>query len=184
MKLYTRTGDKGQTRIVGNQVVSKGDLRVEAYGTIDELNSLVGVVASRSDIKPEVKEELQLIQQYLFDCGTDTASPHDLAKYRTTSAYTTWLEERTDYYTPLAPELTEFILPGGTETASLVQYTRTVTRRAERLIVRFQNETENNPQVLIFLNRLSDYFFALARYLNHEAGVKEPPYERSGRVFR
>ncbi|MDE1547610.1 cob(I)yrinic acid a,c-diamide adenosyltransferase [Jeotgalibaca caeni] len=184
MQLYTRTGDKGKTRIIGNSVVSKSDVRVEAYGTIDELNSLIGIVASLSSVSNELTEELQLIQQYLFDCGTDTSMPHDESKYRTKATYITWLEKRIDYYSDLPPKIQSFILPGGSYAASQVHFARTVARRAERRVVAFQETTESNIYVLQFLNRLSDYLFALARVLNFEEKHEETFYERSGKVFR
>lgn len=184
MQIYTRTGDKGKTRIIGNSVVSKSDVRVEAYGTIDELNSLIGIIASLPAIKPELTEELKLIQQYLFDCGTDTSMPHDPTKYRTKAEFITWLEGRIDHYSEIPNPIESFILPGGSHPASVIHFARTVARRAERCVVRFQEETESNILVLQFLNRLSDYLFALARVVNHEAGHDETFYERSGKVFR
>lgn len=184
MKLYTRTGDKGQTRIIGNKVVLKSDIRVEAYGTIDELNSLIGLIASQSVLDTTIKEELYQIQQYLFDCGTDTSMPHDLQAYRTKPEYTLWIEERIDAISDIPEKIVSFILPGGHEVASQIHFARTVARRAERRVVAFQNEEESNINVLKFINRLSDYLFALARLVNHQQKHEETFYERSGKVFR
>lgn len=184
MKIYTRTGDKGQTRIIGNEIVQKDDVRVEAYGTIDELNAIVGMVIANESIANDLKVELKEIQQYLFDCGTDTASPDDESRYRTKQEYIDWLENRIDAYTDLTPKIESFILPGGNQEASLLHFARTVTRRAERRVITFQNQDASNPLVLKFLNRLSDYFFALARLVNHQAGNEESFYKRSGKVFR
>ncbi|MBG9980121.1 cob(I)yrinic acid a,c-diamide adenosyltransferase [Facklamia sp. DSM 111018] len=184
MQVYTRTGDKGQTRIIGMDVVPKDHIRVEAYGTIDELNSLVGVIISYPNIEQTVKEELQEIQQLLFDCGTDTATPHGYMDYRTKKEAIDWLEERIDAYSDIPAKIESFILPGGILEASMLHYARTVCRRAERCVVSFQNETESNPNVLKFLNRLSDYLFVVARLVNHQMDHQETFYERSGKVFR
>lgn len=184
MKIYTRTGDKGQTRIIGNKVVQKDDARVEAYGTIDELNSIVGMIIATEGMSEEIKDELKEIQQYLFDCGTDIASPYDQSKHRTKEEFIQWLENRIDIYTNIPPKIESFILPGGSPAAGLIHFARTVARRAERRVVTFQNLTESNKLVLTFLNRLSDYFFVLARLVNFQSGNLDSFYERSGKVFR
>lgn len=183
MKLYTKAGDKGMTQIIGPEPVSKGNIRVDAYGTIDELNSIMGMIGSKLTDNPERLQEIQQIQNYLFDCGTDTSAAMGF-EFRTQESFVEFLEERIDEYTDAVPPIKEFILPGGTELASLIQFARTVCRRAERLVVAFQSEEENNPVVLKFMNRLSDYLFILGRLVNHEANVKEPTYIRSGQVFR
>ena len=126
-----------------------------------------------------------LIQQYLFDCGNDLATPekHEKYPYRTNADLVTWLESRIDEYAPIPPTVESFILPGGTQLAAQLHFARTVTRRAERRIVSLQQEQTINQHVLKFINRLSDYFFALARVANTQAGVEDVLYERSGRVF-
>lgn len=183
MKLYTKAGDKGMTQIIGKNTVSKADIRIEAYGTIDELNSLMGLIVSLMEDQPKRVKEIQLIQNYLFDCGTDTAAETGF-EYRTQASFVEFLENRINEYSEIPPAITQFILPGGTYLASLIQVARTVCRRAERRVVAFQNEEANNPQVLKFLNRLSDYLFILGRVVNHEAQQAEPFYDRSGHVFR
>lgn len=183
MQIYTRTGDKGYTRIVGGIQLAKDEARVVAYGTVDELNSIVGIIASLDETKPQLRTELMQIQQYLFDCGNDLATPHGKNPYRVTKELTLWLESRIDAYADIPPVVESFILPGGTTLASTLHFARTVARRAEREIVTFQWTNDMNDEVLKFVNRLSDYFFAIARVVNTQANVKDVLYERSGRVF-
>lgn len=186
MQIYTRTGDKGQTRIIGNEVIAKDHSRVEAYGTIDELNSYLGVIMASSQLAADLKEELYQIQQLLFDCGTDIATPAGYMEPRTPDAAVKWLEDRIDQYTNIPPKIESFILPGGNLEASQLHFARTICRRAERRVVTFMSESDSNANqsVLIFLNRLSDYLFVLARLVNHQMGSPETFYERSGKVFR
>lgn len=200
MQLYTRIGDKGQTKINGNYTVNKDSMRVEAYGTVDELNSLVGLAASSEEAWPALKEELQQIQQFLFDCGNDLATSNTKKyPYRMDLEPTKWLENIIDGYADEPKPLESFILPGGTRLASELHVCRTVTRRAERSIVAFNHyleeskenntyetkreESEANPSVQMFINRLSDYFFAVARVANHRSEVEDVLYDRSGKVF-
>lgn len=200
MQIYTRVGDKGQTKINGNYTVYKDSARVEAYGTIDELNSFVGLAASLKEAWPELTAELQQIQQFLFDCGNDLATSNtDKYPYRMDLEPTKWLEGIIDDYAAEPKPLESFILPGGTPLASNLHVCRTVTRRAERAVVSFhqylenskatetfdtgRQEAEANPHVLMFINRLSDYFFAIARVANHRAEVEDVLYDRSGKVF-
>lgn len=200
MQLYTRVGDKGQTKINGNYTVSKDSARVEAYGTVDELNSLVGLAASSSEAWPELVAELQQIQQFLFDSGNDLATSNTgKYPYRMDAEPTKWLESIIDGYADEPQPLESFILPGGSRLASELHVCRTVTRRAERTIVAFhqqhekskeegkfetnRKEADPNPYVQMFINRLSDYFFAVARVANHRSEVEDVLYERSGKVF-
>jgi cob(I)alamin adenosyltransferase len=200
MQIYTRIGDKGQTKINGNYTVNKDSKRVEAYGTIDELNSFVGIAASSEEAWPELKKELQQIQHFLFDCGNDLATSNtEKYPYRMTIEATKWLESLIDDYAEEPKALESFILPGGTGLASKLHACRTITRRAERTIVAFNHylevskeedsyetkrkEAEANPYVQMFVNRLSDYFFAVARVVNHRADVEDVTYERGGKVF-
>lgn len=184
MKLYTRTGDKGQTRLIGNRIVKKDDHLVEAYGTIDELNSYVGILLAGQALPDQIRQDLSNIQQLLFDCGTDIANADAKIPYRTTTAAVKWLEERIDSIEATLPPIESFILPGGTLAASQLQFARTIARRAERRWVSALPQANQNPEVLKFLNRLSDYFFASGRYLNYLNQVEEPTYIRSGKVFR
>lgn len=200
MQIYTRVGDKGQTKINGNYTVSKDSARVDAYGTVDELNSFVGLAASSPEAWPGLIEELHQIQQFLFDCGNDLATSNTKKyPYRMDQAPVDWLESLIDVYAVEPKPLESFILPGGTRLASELHVCRTITRRAERVIVKFNHylkesadnqsydtkrtESAENPHVQKFINRLSDYFFAVARVANHRFDKEDVLYERSGTVF-
>ncbi|MFC0271556.1 cob(I)yrinic acid a,c-diamide adenosyltransferase [Metabacillus herbersteinensis] len=185
MNLYTRTGDQGKTSIIGGRV-DKDDLRVEAYGTIDEANSFVGqAMTLLADAKfKDIYNELEKIQHELFDCGGDLAMATEKYPYKTTLDMVDFLEGRIDAYVKEAPELERFILPGGSPASAVIHLARTVTRRAERCTVTLQKQVEINTAVLKYLNRLSDYFFAIARVINFRLGVSDVEYERSALVFK
>lgn len=185
MKIYTKTGDKGMTKLVGNSTVAKDSDRVESYGTIDELNSWVGYIISQlPQENQEIKEELEALQHLLFDAGTDLSTPIEAQRpFKLQKESVHWLEQRIDFYTAQSPDIDRFILPGGTPAASMVHVARTIARRAERIIVRLNWTAKINEEVLIFTNRLSDYFYALARYLNVQAQRPDVFYERSKKVF-
>lgn len=185
MKIYTKTGDKGMTKLVGNSTVAKDSDRVESYGTIDELNSWVGYIISQLPQENQgIKEELEALQHLLFDAGTDLSTPIEAQRpFKLQKESVHWLEQRIDFYTAQSPDIDRFILPGGTSAASMVHVARTIARRAERIIVRLNWTAKINEEVLIFTNRLSDYFYALARYLNVQAQRPDVFYERSEKVF-
>ena len=185
MKIYTKTGDKGMTKLVGSSIVDKDSDRVESYGTIDELNSWVGYIISQlPQENQEIKEELEALQHLLFDAGTDLSTPIEAQRpFKLQKESVHWLEQRIDFYTAQSPDIDRFILPGGTPAASMVHVARTIARRAERIIVRLNWTAKINEEVLIFTNRLSDYFYALARYLNVQAQRPDVFYERSEKVF-
>lgn len=184
MQIYTKRGDNGNTNLIGGRTISKDSIRVESYGTLDELNSLVGVIISQmSDEDLTLKEELKEIQLHLFDCGTDLATLEGTREYIITKEAVEWLENRIDTYSEEPPAIEKFVLPGGHPVASFIHLARTVTRRAERVIVSLNKDEHINRAVLIFINRLSDYFFALARVVNSRKGITEPFYERGGDVF-
>lgn len=186
MKLYTKTGDKGKTSIIGGRV-DKDHARVEAYGTIDELNSLIGkAVTELEDTKfDDIREELLEIQHQLFDAGGDLANVMKERVYKLEASYVEDLEARIDAYSNEAPELTKFILPGGSPAAATLHIARTVTRRAERQTVTLQKEIEDVPEVVQrYLNRLSDYLFAVARVVNFRLGIQDIHYSRGANVFR
>ena len=185
MKIYTKTGDKGMTKLVGSSTVAKDSDRVESYGTIDELNSWVGYIISQlPQENQEIKEELEALQHLLFDAGTDLSTPIEAQRpFKLQKQSVHWLEQRIDFYTAQSPDIDRFILPGGTPAASMVHVARTIARRAERIIVRLNWTAKINEGVLIFTNRLSDYFYALARYLNVQAQRPDVFYERSEKVF-
>lgn len=186
MAVYTRTGDKGMTKLVGGTRVKKYHPRVEAYGTTDELCSSLGhAISLLDDEHLKLKPELIDVQQLIFDCSRDLAVPKEGTRpYKVTKESYKWLEERIDAYWSECPKIDKFILPGGTPFASCIQMVRTIARRAERLVVYLMDQNEEvNPDVLVALNRLSDYFFVLARYVNVQAGEIEVDYENSPKVF-
>ncbi|SDH09139.1 ATP:cob(I)alamin adenosyltransferase [Alteribacillus persepolensis] len=185
MRLYTRSGDKGKTSIIGGRR-DKDHIRVEAYGTCDELNAFVAKAAAGLDesIFSDIQPELIKIQHELFDCGSDLANVKSDAAYKVNAEMITFLEERIDVYIKEAPELERFILPGGSKEAADLHICRTITRRAERTTAALMKEEEINNEVFKYLNRLSDYFFAAARVANHRLHVKDVEYERSAIVFR
>lgn len=170
MKIYTKTGDKGETGLFGGERVSKDSLRISAYGTIDELNSFIGYAIS--EIKDEgIRNNLIKIQNYLFTIGSDLATPDTeknkkLNIHRTPESYYKEIEEMIDYYDSQLEELRNFILPGGSKGAALIHICRTVCRRAEREVVALKKTVTIGDNIIIFLNRLSDLFFVLSRFEN------------------
>lgn len=185
MKLYTKTGDEGKTSLVGGRV-DKDHARVEAYGTIDEVNSFLGQAMTllKDEVFFDLYKELEKVQHELFDCGGDLAVVNNKIPYKVTEAMITFLEERIDAYILEAPPLERFILPGGSPASSAIHIVRAITRRAEREIVSLKKVDAINENVLKYVNRLSDYLFAVARVINVRLGVKDVEYERSAIVFR
>lgn len=183
MQLYTKTGDKGLTKLVGGQSVAKDAERVNAYGTIDELNSWIGYTISKMGQDDELKGELLQLQHYLFDCGSDLSTPKGVYPFKVDQTLIDWIENRIDTYADIPPALETFILPGGDEIASMIHVARTIARRAERHIVGAMWSTEINNEVLVFVNRLSDYFFALARVINYKQSQPDIAYKRGAKVF-
>lgn len=186
MRLYTRTGDKGKTSIIGGRV-EKDDIRVEAYGTVDEVNCFVGqaVTQLNPEIFADVLEDLEKIQHELFDCGGDLANVTKSRELKLTKESVDYLEKKIDELIVEAPKLERFILPGGAPAAASIHLARTVTRRAERLVVSLlKADPDVSETALQFLNRLSDYFFALARVINFRLNLQDVEYIRSAKVFR
>ena len=183
MQLYTKTGDKGLTKLVGGQSVAKDAERVNAYGTIYELNSWIGYTICKIDGQEDLKAELLQLQHYLFDCGSDLSTPKGVYPFKVDQTLVDWIENRIDTYADIPPALETFILPGGDEIASMIHIARTIARRAERHIVGAMWTTEINNNVLVFVNRLSDYFFALARVINYKQSQPDVAYERGAKVF-
>lgn len=185
MRLYTRTGDEGKTSLVGGRV-DKDDLRVNAYGTVDEVNCFVGQAMTllKDENFKDIYSELEKIQHELFDCGSDLATINEKRPYKVTEDLVSFLEEQIDKYINEAPPLERFILPGGSPQAAVIHIARTTTRRAERNVVSLIKQEPINKVVLKYLNRLSDYFFAIARVVNARLAVSDVEYERSAHVFR
>lgn len=188
MKLYTGRGDYGNTNLIGGGTVKKTDLRVEAYGSVDELNAHVGLLASLINeewtvSRSYIKASLNLIQHNLFDIGSILADKGSKLGMQLERAEIDNIEKEIDELTEKVSEIKYFILPGGAKQASQAHVARTVTRRVERTVLAL-NEKEAVPDnVLVYLNRLSDYFFVLARYLNKLAEREEVFYTKTGEVF-
>jgi cob(I)alamin adenosyltransferase len=177
MKIYTKTGDKGETGLFGGERVFKNSLRIEAYGTIDELNAFIGLAIIEVSDK-SVKDLLQKIQNWLFSIGADLATPDNektkkLNVFRTAEEYYLHIEKEIDKYESELDELRKFILPGGTKGAALLHICRTITRRAERMVVALNSTVKIGNNITIFLNRLSDLFFVLARFDNAVTGTPD-----------
>jgi cob(I)alamin adenosyltransferase len=170
-RIYTRTGDNGTTGLVRGPRRRKYDLRVQCYGTIDEANSFVGMARLSTTAMPKLDRLLARVQNDLFDVGSDLATPgvdpEGTQSLRATMAQVEWLEEQIDYHNAELQPLTSFVLPGGTPLAVALHLARTVTRRAERLVVELMaSEPDVNNAALIYLNRLSDLLFVMARVAN------------------
>ncbi len=175
MKIYTKTGDEGLTSLIGGTRVPKYDLRIESYGTVDELNSYIGLIRDH-DIDADQKDTLKEIQDRLFTIGAALASDPEKSKMKIPDLHLsdiTFLESQIDEMNLVLPELKHFILPGGSPVVSICHVSRCVCRRAERIIVHLKEESFVDEKVIIYLNRLSDYLFVLARKLCHDSNISE-----------
>jgi cob(I)alamin adenosyltransferase len=178
-KIYTKTGDKGQTSLIGGKRVPKFHDRIEAYGTLDELKSFIGHLYDLTEHK-DVQSSLKTIMELLFISETmlardpDSPSPRPLPSL--SGHDVEMLEKSIDQMNEVLPELRSFILPAGHETASLAHICRTICRRAERLVIKLATDTEVDEILIRFLNRLSDYLFVLARYLAFINGTGDLPW--------
>ncbi len=173
MSVYTRFGDKGKTSLYGGKTVSKGSLRIDAYGSLDELNSAIGVVLTEIQ-NPDIKKELLLIQNDLFAIGASLATSLEnkkLEEYLRKRVKD--FEKQIDSLSEKLPELMNFILPGGGKGGSLLHLTRTVCRRSERRVVELSEKESVSKETLIYINRLSDLLFTLARFINYKDKKKE-----------
>jgi cob(I)alamin adenosyltransferase len=182
VKIYTKTGDGGETALFGGPRVKKSDHRVEAYGEVDELNAAVGAVRAIVE-DPGLERQLASVQAELFALGAELATPHE-AKARSAlppvdPAWARRLEAAIDAWDAELPPLTSFILPAGTRTATALHLARCVCRRAERRVVALAAEAEVAPEALVYLNRLSDFLFVAARLANHRASRAETPWKPS-----
>lgn len=170
MKIYTKTGDKGETGLFGGERVTKDSLRISAYGTIDELNAFIGYTITEIN-DASIKQNLLTIQNYLFTVGSDLATPdtqknEKLNAQRTPDSFYKEIEKMIDHYDAQLNELRNFILPGGSKSSALLHICRTVCRRSEREVVALKKTVTIGDNILIFLNRLSDLFFVLSRFEN------------------
>jgi cob(I)alamin adenosyltransferase len=175
MKIYTKTGDKGLTSLIGGTRVVKYHLRIESYGTVDELNSYIGLIRDQ-DITVHDKEILKQIQDRLFTIGSSLAADPERSKMIIPDLHmedVDLLEQEMDTMNELLPELRHFILPGGSNAISFCHIARCICRRAERITVQLADESTVDEKVNIYLNRLSDYLFTLARKIGNEQHVPE-----------
>ena len=193
MKIYTKTGDKGTTALFGGTRVPKHHMRIDSYGTVDELNSYIGLIRDQ-DIDQHHQKTLIIIQDRLFTIGSILATDPEKAILKSGKARLTipkisaediqLLEDEMDAMNESLPEVTHFVLPGGHQTVSFCHITRTVCRRAERLASALNEAEPFLPEALMYLNRLSDYLFVLARRLSHDLKAEEvkwiPRKESSG----
>jgi cob(I)alamin adenosyltransferase len=178
MKIYTRTGDAGTTALMGGERVAKNHTRIEAYGTVDETNSCLGLARAHLSGQPgaaHLDALLDQVQHELFVLGADLATAPEARPLvpRVSRDDVAWLEQQIDALDAALPALKHFILPGGTAAAAALHLARTVCRRAERLTVELSKREPLNEQGLIYLNRLSDFLFVAARWVNRQAGVEE-----------
>jgi cob(I)alamin adenosyltransferase len=182
MKIYTKTGDKGYTSLIGGTRVPKSDLRIESYGTVDELNSYIGLIADQN-VSLHIKSVLKEVQDRLFTIGSSLATDPEKVLDKNGKkgiqipdlhpSDTELLEKEMDSMNEMLPELRHFILPGGNTTVSFCHIARCVCRRAERLTVHLGRDSYVDNQVSIYLNRLSDYLFVLARKLCFDNNIVE-----------
>ncbi|MBL4723877.1 MAG: cob(I)yrinic acid a,c-diamide adenosyltransferase [Lutibacter sp.] len=182
MKIYTKTGDKGKTSLFGGSRVPKYDLRIEAYGTVDELNSYIGLIGDQK-IDTHTLKVLRKIQHELFTLGSMLATPHEkkilksgkerLNIPKIDDSIIENLEKEMDKMNETIPPMTHFVLPGGHTTVSYCHIARCICRRAERVSTQLSDESTIEPQILVYLNRLSDYLFVLARKLTFDNNAQE-----------
>jgi len=175
MKIYTKTGDTGITSLIGGSRVAKYHIRIESYGTVDELNSYIGMIADQN-ISEHDKGVLNHIQDRLFTIGSSLASEPEKSKMVIPDLKNEdieLLEKEMDQMNEILPELRHFILPGGNSAISFCHIARCVCRRAERITVHLASESSVEEKVIIYLNRLSDYLFTLSRKIAHENSIPE-----------
>ena len=177
MKIYTKNGDRGKTSLIGGKIVSKHDIRVESYGSIDELNSFLGLVRDYSKEK-EINEILFKIQSKLFAIGSilahvEIVKTNSSTKLNINPDDTSYLESQIDKFEKELPKLEKFIIPGGSKLVSFCHVSRAICRRAERKITKLSKHSEVDKNILTYLNRLSDFLFILARYFSKILDIPE-----------
>jgi cob(I)alamin adenosyltransferase len=178
MKIYTKTGDKGETSLIGGTRIPKFALRIEAYGTIDELNSYTGLIRDQN-IEQAYIDVLLEIQDRLFTIGSNLAADPIKSKMKLPTISTTdiqFLEKQIDEMDETLPPMRSFVLPGGHTTVSFCHLARCICRRAERKIIELSTEETVQPEIIAYVNRLSDYFFMLSRKLSQELNAIETPW--------
>ncbi len=180
-RIYTKTGDKGQTSLVGGSRVSKTDVRLLSYGTVDELNSVIGLVRAHLGELSDFDSRLQNVQNNLFNLGSHLACDDAAMRSKLpglSADALSLLEGDMDSWESELQPLKQFILPGGTVAAAFAHQARTVCRRAEREILVLHSSSPVESDILIYMNRLSDWLFLLARKLNHALGVADVPWSK------
>jgi cob(I)alamin adenosyltransferase len=178
MKIYTKTGDKGNTSLFGGKRTSKDSLRIEAYGTVDELNSALGIARALNP-KLDLDEIIGRLQNDLFVLGADLATPMGTkASYvqRIQNEHVAELEHTIDRLDTRLQPLSTFVVPGGSQLASQLHLARTICRRAERFVVKLARKEKTGPFCVVYLNRLSDLLFVMARFANYSDGRQETPW--------
>lgn len=181
MRIYTRTGDDGNTGLYGGVRVHKDDVRIEAYGTVDELNATLGLVRSAEDIPDDIAQFLEMTQNELFSVGAELATPNPIEHGTcfVTEQTVQQLEQTIDKYDAELTPLKQFVLPAGTFTAASLHLARCVCRRAERRVVTLiSTDKQVSPQIVEYLNRLGDLLFVLARVANARQSVADCPWSR------
>jgi cob(I)alamin adenosyltransferase len=187
--IYTRKGDKGETGLLSGERVGKDNPRVEAYGTVDELITVLGIAKSHLDISSDpIAKHIHYIQQILFYVAAELATNPDgvdatdsiMSLRRASTDDVAQLEHIADELTEKLPPLTNFVIPGGTPSAAFLHQARTVCRRAERRVITFSKTEAMNPELIRYLNRLSDLLFVMARYVNQEMGEGDYIISREG----
>src|SRR3989344_767510 len=181
VKIYTKSGDRGKTSLFGGQKAEKSDLRIEAYGNVDELNSLIGTILA-GDLLQEISKKMTRIQNELFVLGSDLATPLSVKIKipRVSKTFITRLEKEIDAWQKNLPELRKFILPGGSKVGAKLHLARSTARRTERAIVRLGSHENINERDIIYIKRLSDWFFVLARFVNKLEKIKETEWKGRG----
>jgi len=181
MKIYTKTGDKGETSLFGGKRLPKSDIRIEAYGTVDELNAYIGVVRD-SILDEKTRELLKSVQDNLFTIGSHLATETSVSPYvpEIKNDHIAPLEQAMDEMDAQLPKLKNFILPGGHTTVSFCHIARTVCRRAERRVVALNTDADVPQPIIQYLNRLSDYLFVLARKLTQDLDAEEVTWDGKG----
>ncbi|WP_460614134.1 cob(I)yrinic acid a,c-diamide adenosyltransferase [Hymenobacter seoulensis] len=179
MKIYTKTGDKGLTSLIGGTRVPKSSLRIDCYGTVDELNSYLGLVRDQ-EVNVKRRDLLKEIQDRLFTIGASLASDPEKSKMKIPDLHEqdiTLLEQEMDRMNETLPELRVFVLPGGHQSVSFAHVARCVCRRAERLVIQLREDSFVADLVIMYLNRLSDFLFVLSRQMAHELQAEEVKWE-------
>ncbi|GAB3306441.1 cob(I)yrinic acid a,c-diamide adenosyltransferase [Hymenobacter tenuis] len=179
LKIYTKTGDKGLTSLIGGTRVPKSSLRIDCYGTVDELNSYLGLVRDQ-EVNAKRRDLLKEIQDRLFTIGASLASDPEKSKMKIPDLHEqdiTLLEQEMDRMNETLPELRVFVLPGGHQSVSFAHVARCVCRRAERLVIQLREDSFVADLVIVYLNRLSDFLFVLSRQMAHELQAEEVKWE-------